>query len=245
MKITGNTILITGGATGIGLALARELVAHNNEVIICGRRRDRLENAKEEIPSLHTRMADVADPASRAELVAWTESEFPHLNVLVNNAGIQHRIDFRAGTKELVKVDEEIATNLTAPIYLASMFLPQLLRQSEAAIVNVSSGLGFAPLAHMPVYCATKAAMHSWTMSLRFQLRDTSVRIFEIIPPIVTSELGAAHRPPEMNRTAMPAEKAAAGTIEALASDQFEAAIGEAAGLRAKGDAMFPIMNRG
>ena len=247
MDIQGNTVLITGGATGIGLALARALVERGNEVIICGRRRHRLESPKKEIPSLHTQVADVADSKSRDKLLAWCSAEFPKLNVLVNNAGVQHRIDFvddGRGRASLHRVDEEIATNLSAPIHLATMFLPLLLRQRNAAIVNVSSGLAFAPLAHMPVYCATKAALHSWTMSLRHQLRDTSVRVFEIIPPIVTSELGAEHRQPEMNRTAMSAEAAVTEMLTALESDKFEATLGGAAELRAKGEALFPFMNR-
>lgn len=186
----------------------------------------------------------MSDAKSRADLVTWIAKDFPHMNVLVNNAGVQHRIDFRGGVDELQKAEEEIAINFTAPMYLVSMLLPQLQRQPSAAIVNVSSGLAFAPLAHMPVYCATKAAMHSWTMSLRHQLRDTTVRVFEIIPPIVTSELGAYHRPPQMNRTAMPAETAARDTVEALAADEFEYAIGEATNLRAKREAVFPFMNR-
>lgn len=244
MNLDGNTILITGGATGIGLALARELARRSNEVIICGRRRDRLAQAKSAIPSLHIREADVADPSARDDLHKWIASKFPRMNVLINNAGVQQRVDFKQGVEELEKVDEEIAINLAAPIHLTTMFLPQLMRQPHAAIVNVSSGLAFAPLAHMPVYCATKAALHSWTMSLRHQLRDTPVRVFEVIPPIVASELGAGHRPPEMNRTAMPAAACAADTLKALESDEFEAPIGGAAELRAKREALFPFMNR-
>jgi uncharacterized oxidoreductase len=244
LNISGNTVLVTGGATGIGLALAAELVRRGNEVIICGRRQDRLDRAKEQIPQLHTRTADVADAASRRALVEWLRSQHPKLNVLVNNAGIQHLFSFTAGERDLARADEEVAINLLAPIHLAAELIPHLSRQPAAAIVNVSSGLGFAPLAHMPVYCATKAAMHSLTMSLRHQLRGTSVRTFEVIPPIVASELGSAHRPAQMNATAMPAETAALEIVEGLERDQFEIAIGDAAGLMAKRDAAFPFMNR-
>ena len=242
MRVAGNTVLITGGATGIGLELARALLRRGSDVIICGRRRERLEEARAADPALHIRVADVADERSRQDLAAWMASEFPRLNVLVNNAGVQYRFDIRSD--DVAKADEEIAINLAAPIHLTSLFLPQLQRQEEAAIVNVSSGLGFAPLAHMPVYCATKAALHSLTLSLRHQLRGTSVKVFEMIPPIVTSELGAGHRPPEMNRTAMPADVCAAAIVQGLENDVYELAIGDAVNLREKREAMFPIMNR-
>jgi uncharacterized oxidoreductase len=245
MQVIGNTVLITGGATGIGLALAKALLERGNEVIICGRRPDRLTAARTANPGLRVRVADVSDRASRADLVAWLRDAFPRTNVLVNNAGIQHLVDFRGGAAELVKADEEIATNLAAPMHLTSLMLPMLASQPRAAIVNVSSGLGFAPLAQMPVYCATKAALHSLTMSLRHQLRETHVQVFEVIPPIVASDLGAGHRPAEANKSAMPAETAAAGIVEALEGDVLEVALGEAEKLRSKRDALFAVMNKG
>jgi uncharacterized oxidoreductase len=245
MRIYGNTILITGGATGIGLALAKSLLELGNEVIICGRRTDRLSAARQANPALHVRVADVSDPEGRNNLVAWLGENFPRLNILVNNAGVQHLFGFRDGPSGLAGIDEEIATNLSAPIHLTTLLLPLLEGQSEAAILNISSGLGFTPLAQMPVYCATKAALHSLTMSLRYQLRATAVRVFEIIPPLVQSELGAAHRPAEMNSSAMPADVAVSDIIAALSSDTLEVAIGDAANLFNKRDALFPMLNRG
>lgn len=244
MRVNDNTVLITGGASGIGLELARALLRRGNEVIVCGRRAGRLDAARADNPGLHARVADVADPDSRAALVAWLRTDFPTLNVLVNNAGVQRLFEFREGLARLPEVDRELAINLAAPIHLTAMVLPILLEQPEAAIVNVSSGLAFAPLAQMPVYCASKAALHSLTMSLRHQLRDTQVRVFEAIPPLVASELGAEHRPPEANRTAMPAATAAAAIVAALENDVFEVAIGEAERLRDKREALFPFMNR-
>jgi uncharacterized oxidoreductase len=239
MKLSGNTILITGGATGIGLELAAALVARDNEVIICGRREDRLDAAKQREPKLHTRVADVRD--SRA-LAGWVVEAFPSLNVLVNNAGLQHAFDFTS--PDFSKASDEIAINLLAPIELSAMLLPHLSQQTNAAIINVTSGLAFAPIARMPIYCATKAALHSVTMSMRHQLRHTSVRVVEVIPPIVATELGVAHRPPQMNATAMTAETAARLTLEGLERDEYETALGEAAGLREKREALFPVMNR-
>lgn len=244
MQLSGNTVLITGGATGIGLALAQSLLKLGNDVIICGRRHDRLSAAKEANPALHVRMADVSDRQGRSDLVTWLKQTFPRLNVLVNNAGVQHLFSFRDGPSGLAKADEEIATNLSAPIHLTTMLLPLLESQSEAAIMNISSGLGFTPLARMPIYCATKAALHSLTMSLRYQLRETRIRVFEIIPPIVQSELGGVNRPEEVYRSAMPAEVAVAEMIKALSSDTLEVAIGEASNLRGKRDALFPVLNK-
>ncbi|MDQ3281152.1 MAG: SDR family oxidoreductase [Acidobacteriota bacterium] len=241
MQISGNTILITGGATGIGLALAAAL-AEQNEVIVCGRRADRLDEAKRQIPSLHTRVVDVASQSGRTELVQWIESEFPRTNILVNNAGVQHRVDL-SSVEELAKGEEEIAINLIAPLYLTALMLPQLRKQTAAAVVNVTSGLAFAPLSYMPVYCATKAALHSISLSLRHQLRDTTVRVFEAIPPLVRSELGATHRPEQLNRIAMPAEEAAALIVSALERDEYELAIGDAANSRARRESLFEVMN--
>src|SRR5579859_3919624 len=207
MKLTGNTILITGGATGIGFELAAALAQRGNEVIICGRRADRLDEAKAKVPQLHTHVGDVRDPRA---LATWAVEAFPALNVLINNAGVQHLFDFNA--PDFAKADEEIAINLLAPIELTAMLLPHLQQRADAAIVNVSSGLAFVPLARMPIYCATKAALHSLTMTMRDQLRGTGIRVFEIIPPIVQSELGATHRPPQANAAAMPAKTAAEHT---------------------------------
>jgi uncharacterized oxidoreductase len=243
MRMTGNTILITGGATGIGFGLARELAAKDNVVIICGRREDRLNEAKAKIPSLHTRVCDVADPESRGALAAWVVEKFPAFNILVNNAGVQNLVRFGEGMRDLAAADEEIAINLTAPIHLSGLLMSHLLAKKDAAIVNVSSGLAFAPLARVPVYCATKAALHSLTMTLRHQLKSTSVKVFELIPPIVTSELGAAHRPAQVNASAMPTDAAVAEMIEALANDRFEAPIGAAARLMEKREALFDGMN--
>ncbi|HET7434363.1 MAG TPA: SDR family NAD(P)-dependent oxidoreductase [Thermoanaerobaculia bacterium] len=242
MQIANNTILITGGATGIGLALARALVERGNEAIICGRRRERLEEAQREVPALHIRQADVASADDRAALVAWLAETHPRTNVLVNNAGVQHRVDL-TDEENLRLAEEEIAVNLLAPIHLTAQMLPLLRRNEPAAIINVSSGLAFAPLAHMPVYCATKAAVHSLTMSLRHQLRDTGVRVFEAIPPLVRSELGAWHRPAEMNRIAMSAEDAVNELLQGLEQDEFEIAIGGAKQSREKREAMFDILN--
>jgi len=238
VRLTGNSVLITGGATGIGFELARALVERGNDVTICGRRRERLDEAKARVPALHTIVADVSDGATREHLA----QSLPKTNILVNNAGVQHVFDFR-DVSQLARIDEEIAINLTALIHLSSLFIPIIEKNEQPAIVNVSSGLAFAPLARIPIYCATKAAVHSLTMSMRHQLRDSNIRVFEVIPPIVTSELGSYHRPQAVKDRAMPTDAAVARMIEGLEHDEFEIAIGEAENMRAKRDALFPFMN--
>ena len=147
MRTTGNTVLITGVGTGIGLALAEHLVRLDNAVIICGRRRQRLLAAKKQIPELTIRVCDVSRAASRRALVQWITSKFGDLNILVNNAGIQRAVDLRRGPRDLSDADEEVATNLIAPIHLSALLVPHLRRRKHAAIVNISSGLAFTPLA--------------------------------------------------------------------------------------------------
>lgn len=233
MKTSGNMILITGGATGIGLALAEAFLEAGNEVLVCGRRMEKLEEARRRLPALHTFQCDVADAGNRQALFEFATSQFPSLNMLVNNAGIQRQIDLRAGAADLLGGEDEIEINLTAPIHLSALFVPQLARQPEAAILNISSGLGFIPLAFMPVYCATKAALHSFSLSLRRQLRDTTVKVFEIIPPTTDTELDhGARSSREQADRGIPPGQVAAATLQALAADEYEMAVGRAQGLR-------------
>ena len=193
MKITNNTILITGGATGIGFALAELFLKSNNKVMICGRRQEKLDAAKAKLPGLQIKRCDISKETDRKELYSWIEKNFGTLNVLVNNAGIQRQIDLRDPSAASA-LDPEIDINLKAQLQLSTHFIQHFSKQSEAAIVNVSSGLGFVPIAAFPVYCATKAALHSFSMSLRHQLRQTPIKVFEVIPPIVyDTELKGKH----------------------------------------------------
>jgi uncharacterized oxidoreductase len=191
MQLSSNTILITGGATGIGLALGKRLLAAGNRIIVCGRRAQPLAALRAKHPPVETRTADVSKAAERELLIDWATRSFPDLNVLVNNAGIQRRVQLKKD-RDWQAMHEEIAINLDAPLHLTSLLLPHLLKQKRAAIVNVTSGLSFVPLAATPVYCATKAALHSFTLSLRHQLVGTPVEVVEIIPPAVNTDLGGA-----------------------------------------------------
>lgn len=192
MRVTGNTVLITGGTSGIGLALAERFLAAGNEVLICGRREGALADVRTKHPALHTFVADTGKAADREALFSCAVAQFPKLNVLVNNAGIQRRVAL-AKAEPWAQTAEEIAVNLEGPIHLAMLFIPHLLTQERPVIANVSSGLAFVPMAAAPVYCATKAALHSFTQSLRHQLAKTPIDVVEIIPPAVRTNLGGSH----------------------------------------------------
>jgi uncharacterized oxidoreductase len=189
MQLNGNTILITGGASGIGLAFAKRFLQAGNTVIVCGRREDKLREAREQHPALVTRTCDLATATEREALIAWATKEHPALNVLVNNAGIQRRLRL-SDQEDWNATREELAINLDAPIHLTRLVIPHLMTRRPAAILNVSSGLAFAPLARTPVYSATKAALHSFTLSTRHQLKDSGVEVIEIVPPAVDTDLG-------------------------------------------------------
>ena len=234
MDIGGNTVLITGGATGIGFALAEKFANEGSVVIVCGRRKSRLQAARRNLPALHIRECDVSVESERRSLLGWTTTRFPNLNILVNNAGIQRQMDFASPkvTKLLSSKDDEVAINLAAPIRLCALSTPILLKRKKAAIVNISSGLAFVPIATMPIYCATKAAIHSFTISLRHQLRNTSVRVFEAAPPTTDTELDEsfAGEQEEAYRGISPQE-VAAKIIEGMKADKEQIIIGEAQGL--------------
>ncbi|CAM4058969.1 SDR family oxidoreductase [Saccharibacillus endophyticus] len=193
MKLTGNTILITGGGSGIGLAFAERFAASGNTVIVCGRRKEILTEAQDKVPGLITYVGDISTESGRIDLFSWATTNYPDLNVLVNNAGIQQPLNLlKADTINWSDVSREIHTNLDAPVHLSLMFAPFFAQKEASAIVNVTSGLAFTPLVVAPIYSATKAALHSFTMSLRHQLSDTSIEVIEIAPPAVNTDLGGA-----------------------------------------------------
>jgi uncharacterized oxidoreductase len=232
MKTNSNTVLITGGATGIGFSLAEAFVNAGNEVIICGRREDKLEDAKRKLPQIHTRQCDLSKEEERKSLYEWIKSNFKDINILVNNAGIQRMIDLKKGTQNLFDGEDEIEINFKAYVNMSAHFIPLFSEKKEAAIINISSGLGFIPLAIAPVYSATKAAIHSFSISLRHQLRNTSIKVFEVIPPTVNTELdkGARDRRGQADR-GIPPEDVAKATIEGLEKDEYEIAVGMAQNL--------------
>ena len=186
MKIPNNKILITGGASGIGLGLTERFIQENNTVIICGRRKSVLKEVAGKFPSVITKVCDLSSEADRIELYNWVAENHSDLNVLVNNAGIQNWMSI-SDSNFYQKSSDEITTNVLAPIHLTTLFTNL---RSLKTIINVTSGLAFIPLAKVPVYCATKAFMRSFTLSLRHMLRSTGIEVIEMIPPALNTDLG-------------------------------------------------------
>jgi uncharacterized oxidoreductase len=189
MNLTGNTILITGGGSGIGRGLAEAFHALGNQVVIAGRRRHALAETVAANPGMHSLILDIEDPAAIRAFAAKATAQFPALNVLINNAGIMRVEKLLAQQPDLCDAEAIVTTNLLGPIRLAAALLPHLQAQPHSAIVNVTSGLAFLPLALTATYCATKAALHSYTLSLRYQLRRTNTEVIELIPPYVQTDL--------------------------------------------------------
>jgi uncharacterized oxidoreductase len=220
MKLTGNTILITGGASGIGRGLAEELHKLGNQVIVAGRRKQALDETTAANPGMKSVAFDVENETSIRDLATQIAAEFPALNVLINNAGIM-RPEHLLGEEYLADAEAIVATNLLGPIRLTAALLPQLKKQPHSAIMNVSSGLAFVPLVLTPTYCATKAAIHSYTQSLRFQLKSTSIEVLELIPPYVQTHLMDGADDPR----AMPLGQFIAEVMEILKTDPTPAEI--------------------
>jgi uncharacterized oxidoreductase len=209
MQTTGNTILITGGGSGIGRGLAASFQALGNQVVIAGRRQHALDETTAAYPGMKSLAFDIEDRASISAFAAKVTAEFPALNVLINNSGIMRAEKLQAQQPDLADAEATVTTNLLGPIRLTAALLPHLLKQPRATIVNVSSGLAFLPLALTPTYCATKAAIHSYTLSLRYQLRGTNIEVLELVPPYVATNLMSGAEDPR----AMPLDQFIAETM--------------------------------
>ncbi len=196
MKISNNKILITGGASGIGYGLAEQFLKENNTVIVCGRRESLLREISAKHSSIITKACDLSNPEGREELYNWISDKHSDLNVLINNAGIQQWMSVSERNFYL-RAKDEIAINIEAPLHLTSLFINL---KSLDTIINVTSGLAFVPLVKVPVYCATKAFFHSFTLSLRQSLKQKNIEVIELIPPALNTDLGGKglhdHAPP-------------------------------------------------
>lgn len=186
MKITNNKILITGGASGIGLGLTERFIQENNTVIICGRREAALKEVADKFPGVIIKVCDLSIETERIELYNWVAENHSDLNVLINNAGIQNWMSI-SDTDFYQKTSDELTTNVLAPIHLTTLFANL---KSLDTVINVTSGLAFIPLSKVPVYCATKAFMRSFTLSLRHMLKATGIEVIEMIPPALNTDLG-------------------------------------------------------
>jgi uncharacterized oxidoreductase len=191
MKLNGRTVLITGGSAGIGLAFALKFLELGNEVIVTGRRQSALDELKGKHPKLHTIQSDAADPAQIAALAARVKSKFPRLDVLMNNAGVLLYKNLKAPAADLAGLTAEMDINVGGVIRTTSAFI-DVLTANKGTVINVSSGLAFVPLPAAPIYSATKAAIHSYTQSLRFQLEEAGVEVVELMPPAVKTDMNAA-----------------------------------------------------
>ncbi len=190
MQLTNNTILITGGTSGIGRALAEQFYRHGNQVIIAGRRRQLLNELCTTYPGMHGVHVDVTDVHSLKACAVHIKNKFPTLNVLINNAGICKEEDLIGESVDIAATESIIHTNIFSVLHLTAALLPVLRQQARSIIMTTSSGLAFVPYHRYPTYCATKAFLHSWVQSLRVQLRGTSVEVLELAPPYVQTELG-------------------------------------------------------
>ncbi|WP_313460713.1 SDR family NAD(P)-dependent oxidoreductase [Stenotrophomonas sp.] len=228
MNLTNNTIFITGGTSGIGLALAKALHARGNQVIVAGRRKALLEQIKAENPGIDAVLLDVADPDQIKAVAADVIARYPALNVVVNNAGIMP-FDDAGGALDDAQAAHLVATNLLGPVRVSAAFVEHLKQQPQSWIINNSSVLAYVPLASTALYSATKAAIHSYSMSQRFALRDSSVKVLEIAPPWVDTDLIYKSNDPR----AMPLDDFIAETLEKLSTATTEVVVDRIAAVRA------------
>ena len=242
MKASGNTILITGGGTGIGLALAARFLRQGNEVIICGRRLEALHEAGRRHPQLHVYRCDLSQESARRELAAKVTHDFPKLNVLLNNAGVSvpTRLD---QAESWPAAQQQLETNLAATIHLTQLFAKHLSQQSAPVVFVTTSGLAHIPRAGAPVYCATKAALHSYALTLRHLLKSQEIEVIEICPPHVDTDLGA----PGINKAGIPVDTFADAVMDELRKGTLEITYGystrAANASRPERDELFKTLN--
>lgn len=228
MKLNQKTALVTGGGSGIGLAISKALSSEGVKVIICGRNLSKLEKAKENNPELEIEVCDITNTDQINSLVSNLNKKYRGIDILVNNAGVFKQIDYKSTLDSFDPQEHEVDVDFTSPVRVIHYFLPMLKDRQEAAVVNVSSGLAFVPLTLAPIYCASKAAVHSWTRSFRYQMRDTSIKVFELMPPLVETDMVEDFRDQKM----MKPEKLAKAFINGLKSDKYEITPGQSSQLK-------------
>lgn len=223
MNTSNNTVLITGGSAGIGFEIAQQLSAQGNQVIITGRNAERLQAAAAQLKNTTAIVSDVSSPDDVKKLVAQIKEKFPQLNIVINNAGFSaspYRL--LPGADAFEKASAEIQTNYLSVLRLNELLLPVLSEQPQAAIVNVSSIVAFAPSLNIPGYSISKAALHAYSRVLRITLKDTPVRVFELMPPLVNTEFSKEIG----GEKGIPASQVAAELLEGLKNDIYEIHVG-------------------
>jgi len=224
MELKNNTILITGGTSGFGLELTKRLIALGNTVIITGRNQVKLEETKKIFPKVHTFQSDVSNPEAITKLREEVIKQFPQLNFLINNAGEMRKINLQDSSIDLKDVTRELEINLMGPIRMVQQFLPHLKTKKSAAVMNVTSGLALVPFPLSPIYGASKSGLHSYTQSLRVQLKHTNIKVFELLAPASSTPLNDKFMNEEgfNPKTLMEPEKLIAVAVNGLQKDQFE-----------------------
>jgi uncharacterized oxidoreductase len=222
MNLTNNTILITGGTSGFGLEFTKQLLNLGNNVIITGRNQSKLDQTKQLFPKVHIFQSDVSDPAAIIALYQKVTTEFPKLNTLINNAGEMRKINLHDTSIDLENITTEIEINLSGPIRMIQQFLPHLKSQQDAAIMNVTSGLALIPFPISPIYGATKSGLRSYTKSLRIQLKNTSIKVFELVAPGAKTPLNDKFAGDVDPKTLMAVDKLIAAAIKGLENNKFE-----------------------
>jgi uncharacterized oxidoreductase len=222
MELTHNTILITGGSSGIGLELARQLMSLGNTVIITGRDQHKLDQASQSLPGIHTFQSDVSRPEAIEALFQKVTRQFPQLNFLINNAGEMRRLDLHDKSLDVYDIDREIVINLSGPVRMVQQFLPWLQTKQNAAILNVTSGLALVPFPLSPIYSATKSGLRAYTRALRVQLKKDHIKVFELVAPGAHTPLNDKFLGDVDAKAFMQPGKLVAVTIKGLQKDKFE-----------------------
>lgn len=222
MELTNNTILITGGTSGIGYEMASQMIDMGNTVIITGRNQAKLDLTQKKLPKIHIYQSDVSDPKAITQLFDQLTKDFPDLNILINNAGEMRKLDLLDKTIDLEDINREVTINLSGPIRMIQQFIPHLITKNNAAIVNVTSGLAFVPFPLSPIYSATKAGLRAYTRALRVQLGTTKIKIFELAAPAVNTPLGDKFAGDMDSSSLMEPAKLVKAAIAGILKDKYE-----------------------
>lgn len=223
MQLKSKIALVTGGGSGIGLAISKALLKEGLRVIICGRNTGKLELAKKRNPELNIEKCDITSSIDIQQLVASVTQKYGGIDILVNNAGMFAQVNYTKTVESFDMQEHEINVDFTSPLRMVHYFLPLLKSRKEAAVVNVSSGLAYVPLTLAPVYCASKAAIHSWTQSFRHQMANSNIKVFELLPPLVETDMVEDFKDQKM----MHADDLARDFINGLLADKFEITPGQ------------------